>query len=303
MARWLHVAAAQLGPIARAEDRPAVVERLRALLREASGRGAELVVFPECALTPFFPHWWIADERELESWFETVMPNPATQPLFDEAARLRVAFCLGYAELASDAGRARRFNTSLLVGPDGRTIGKYRKIHLPGHAEHRPHNPFQNLEKRYFEVGDLGFRTWQALGAEIGLLICNDRRWPEAWRVLGLAGAELVLLGFNTPRHFPEFPELDPLADFHHLLSLQAGAYQNGAWVVAAAKAGVEEGVEQIGSSAIVAPSGQIVAQSVSLADEVITARIDLDATRTYKEGVWAFARNRRVEHYRRLVE
>ena len=295
--RYLTVAAAQLGPVERHESRRDVVDRLLNLLRQASDRGCQLVVFPECALTPFFPHWWIEDQDQLEAYFETEMPGPQTQPLFDEAARLGIGFCLGFAELAAEGGRRCRFNAAVLVGADGRTIGKYRKIHLPGHAEHRPQNSFQNLEPRYFDLGDLGFRAWSAFGARLGILICNDRRWPEANHVLGFQGVEIVLVGYNTPQYLPEYPEISRLADFHHLLSLQAGAYQNGTWVVAAAKAGMEEGVEQIGSSAVVAPSGEVVALASTRTDELIAYRCDFDLCRTYKEGIFHPA-NRRVEHY-----
>jgi hypothetical protein len=302
MPRCLTIAAAQMGPVARDESRALVVERLFELLRDSHARGAELVLFPECALTAFFPHWWHEDETELDSWYETEMPSAVTKPLFDEAARLRIGFCLGYAELVVEAGVKRRFNSAVLVGPDGQVVGKYRKMHLPGHADHRPGNPFQNLEKRYFEPGDLGFPVWDAYGGRVAMLICNDRRWPEAYRVLGLQGVEAVLIGYNTPRHYPEYPDTDRLADFHHLLSLQAGAYQNGTWVAAAAKSGVEEGVEQIGSSAIVAPSGEVVARSTTLGDERVLHRCDLDVCRTYKEGVF-HPRNRRPEHYGGISE
>jgi predicted amidohydrolase len=302
MARNVTIAAVQLGPITRAETRPQVVERLVGLLRQAKQHGGELVVFTECALTPFFPHWWIEDQAEIDSYFEPSLPGPETQPLFDEVARLNIGFCLGYAELTRIDNQTRRFNASILVERDGRIVGHYRKVHLPGHADHRPRNPFQNLEKRYFEPGDLGFPVFEAFGGKIGMLICNDRRWPESYRCLGLRGCELVLLGYNTPRHYPEYPETDRLSDFHHQLSLQAGAYQNGMWVVAAAKAGVEEGVEQIGGSMIVAPSGEVVAQAATLGDELIIHRCDLDLCRTYKDGVFP-ARNRRVEHYGLLTQ
>lgn len=274
-----------------------VVERLMTLLRQAKQHGCELVVFPECALTPFFPHWWIEDQAEIDSYFEESLPGPLTRRLFDEAARLEVGFCLGYAELTTDDDRPRRFNSAVLVERDGQIVGRYRKVHLPGHADHRPDNPFQNLERQFFEPGDLGFPMFEALGAKCGMMICNDRRWPESYRCLGLQGCELVLLGYNTPRHYPEYPETDRLADFHHQLSLQAGAYQNGMWVVAAAKAGTEEGVDQIGGSMIVAPSGEVVARATTLGDELIFHRCDLDLCRTYQEGVFP-ARNRRVEHY-----
>jgi predicted amidohydrolase len=303
MSRTLVVAAAQMGPIARSASRHDAVDRMVALMEEARRMGAELVVYPEAALTAFFPHWWIDDEAELDDWFEREMPSAATMPLFDAARRMGVGFHLGYCELDLSTGRKRRFNTAILVDRSGRIIGKYRKIHLPGTDQHHPEHPFQNLEKRYFEVGDLGFRAWPAFGGRVGLMICNDRRWPEAWRVLGLQGVELVLLGYNTPVHNPHAPETDDLNNFHNHLSMQAGAYQNGTWAVGVAKAGLEEGVDQIGQSCIVAPSGEIVAQASSLGDEIIVARCDLDRCATYQRHIFNFARHRRPEHYRMLIE
>ena len=303
MARIVTVAVAQLGPIARSESRQDVVTRLLALMKDAARMGADLIVYPEAALTAFFPHWWIADEAELDSWFECEMPSAATRPLFDAARRLGIGFHLGYAELATEDGRKRRFNTAILVGKDGAIIGKYRKIHLPGYADHRPEQPFQNLEKRYFEVGNLGFKVWHAFGGRVGMMICNDRRWPEAYRVMGLQGVELVLLGYNTPVHNPAMPETDDLANFHNHLSMQAGAYANATWVVGVAKAGIEEGVDQIGQSCVIAPSGEIVVQCATLGDELQVARCDLDLCTAYKATIFNFAKHRRVEHYGLIVE
>ena len=106
MTRIVHVAAGQLGPISVDETRKEVVERLVALLQEAAGRGAEVIVFPELALTTFFPRWYVKDLTHADHWYETEMPGPATQPLFDEAKRLGIGFCLGYAERVLDT-RAR----------------------------------------------------------------------------------------------------------------------------------------------------------------------------------------------------
>ena len=303
MPRILTVAMAQLGPIARSESRQAVVARLIGLMEGAARMGADLVVYPEAALTAFFPHWWIDDEDELDAWFEREMPGAATRPLFEAARTLKIGFHLGYAELAVEDGRKRRFNTAILVGKDGAIIGKYRKIHLPGYAERRPEQPFQNLEKRYFEVGNLGFPVWHAFGGRVGLMICNDRRWPEAWRVMGLQGVELVLLGYNTPVHNPAMPETDDLANFHNHLSMQAGAYANATWAVGVAKAGVEEGVDQIGQSCVIAPSGEIVVQCATLGDELQVARCNLDLCTAYKQNIFNFAKHRRVEHYGLIVE
>ena len=303
MARVITVGAAQLGPIARSESRGLVVKRLLDLLGQAQGRGCNLVVFPELALTTFFPRWWMEDPAEIDAFFERDMPGPETRPLFDEAARLGMAFCLGYAELIQEGGRLRRYNTSILVDRAGRLVGKYRKVHLPGHAEHEPWRPFQHLEKRYFDVGDLGFPVWRALDGVLGMCICNDRRWPETYRVMALQGVEMILLGYNTPAHNPPAPEQDALGPFHNHLVMQAGAYQNATWVVGVAKCGREEGCDLIGQSAIIAPSGEIVAQAATLGDELITARCDLDLTRSYKDTIFNFARHRRPEHYRLIVD
>src|SRR5258706_912306 len=256
MSRTITIAAAQTGPIARSENRASVVKRLIALMREAKSMGAGVVAYPEAALRAFFPHWWTEDEAEIDAWFEGEMPGAATKPLFDEARRLGIGFHLGYCELDLSSGKKRRFNSSILVDGHGAIIGKYRKIHLPGHFEHRPGTPFQNLEKRYFEVGDLGFGVWHAYGGVAGMMICNDRRWPEAYRVLGLQGVEMVFCGYNTPVHHPAAPDHDRLGQFHNTLCMQSGAYQNCTWVIGGAKAGAEDGGDMLGGTRAIAPAG-----------------------------------------------
>ena len=308
MPRIITVGAAQLGPIARAETRAQVVDRMLALMDEARGNGCDLIVFPELALTTFFPRWYMESQAEVDSFFEPAMPGPDTQRLFDAAQRLHLGFYLGYGELTEQGGRTRRFNTAITVDKGGRVIGKYRKIHLPGHAEHEPWRRFQHLEKRYFEVGDLGFPAFRAdFGGGrqgiLGMAICNDRRWPETYRVLGLQGVEMILIGYNTPVHNPPAPEHDALSHFHNELVMQSGAYQNGTWVVGVAKAGNEEGVEQIGNSIIVAPSGEIVAACTTAGDELAIARCDLDLCASYKNTTFNFARHREPEQYRMIVE
>ena len=192
MPRHLRAAVAQLGPIHLADSRASVVKRLIALLREAHAGGAEFVVFPELALTTFFPRWWMTDQAEIDRFFEAQMPSPETQKLFELARELKVGFYLGYAELTEEEGQTRRYNTAILVERDGRIVGRYRKVHLPGHSEHLPDAPFQHLEKRYFNVGNEGFKVWRAYDAVVGMCICNDRRWPETYRVMGLQGVEIV---------------------------------------------------------------------------------------------------------------
>ena len=299
--RSLRIGAAQLGPIERTETRTEVVERLIALLRQGSDGGCELVVFPELALTTFFPRWYLDDNpTELDAYYESAMPGPETQALFDEAKSLGVGFYLGYAE---QTPQGNRYNTSVLVERDGSIVAKYRKVHLPGHEEHEPERPFQHLERRYFEEGPDGFDVSNAFGGLIGMALCNDRRWPETYRVMALKGVEVILIGYNTPMHYAPDPSQDALQSFHNQLVMQAGAYQNGTWVVGVAKGGVEEGVDSLAESMIIAPSGQIIAQATTAQDELVVADCDLDWCKHYKETLFDFERYRRPEMYDLIAE
>lgn len=298
MTRRLTVAAAQMGPVERSDTRAEVVDRLMSMLREGASRGARFVGFPELALTTFFPRWHMPIELA-RPFYETEMPGPDTKPLFEEAARLGVGFGLGYALLTGDG---RRRNVYHLVDEMGETIGIFNKVHIPGHAEYEPWRAFQHAERHYFEPGD-DFPVWRAFGGIIGAAICNDRRWPETYRVMGLQGVELVVIGYNTPLHYAPDPTQNPLAAFHNALSLQSGAYQNGTYVMGVAKGGFEEGVESLTNSMIVAPSGQIVAQALTYGDEVIVADLDLDFCTNYKNTLFDFDRYRVPAAYRRITD
>ncbi len=298
--RVINVAVAQMGPIQKDETRDIVVQRMLALMRDAQKQKADLIVYPELALTTFFPRYYYTEQAEIDQWFEREMPNPATQPLFDLARSAGMAISLGYAELTPDN---HRFNTCILTDKEANIIGKYRKVHLPGHAEYDTQRAFQHLEKYYFEPGDLGFPVWRAMGGTFGMCICNDRRWPETYRVMGLQGVEMVLLGYNTPsvnsQKSGEGPEKRL---FHSALVVQSGAYQNSTWVVSVAKAGLEDGHPLIGGSIIANPDGEIVAQCTSEDDELIVHPCDLDDTVFGKETIFDFARHRRIEHYGRIT-
>ena len=242
MTRKIVLAVAQSGPIQKADTRSHTVARLCTMLEDAARRGATLVVFTELALTTFFPREYAEDTASMDSWFEAAMPNPDVQPLFDAAREHDVGFYLGYAELTPTG---QHFNTSILVDQTGQIVGKYRKVHLPGHDQFDPERSFQHLEKRYFEPGDLGFPVWRSMGGLMGMCICNDRRWPETFREMGLQGVELVMLGYNTPSANSQNPEeTTELRKFHNRLSLQAAAYQNSTFIAAAAKAGFNPFIE-----------------------------------------------------------
>ncbi len=298
--RRLGVAVAQVGAVHVSDSRQRTLGRLIALLQEAKSRGADFVVFPELTLATFFPRYWMSQQEAQELYFEHAMPNPKVQALFDEARRLEVGFYLGYAELCPQDGA---FNTSILVNKKGQIIGKYRKVHLPGHSDHKPDAPFQHLEKKYFQVGNDTFKVWELDEVQMGMCLCNDRRWPETWRVMGLQGAEFVALGYNTPSINIHWPEPVHLRMHHHLITLQASAYQNAVWIGAAAKCGVEDGHHMIGGSVIVAPTGEIVAQASTEEDELIYFNADLNLGQPFRDHVFNFAKHRRPEHYQLIVE
>lgn len=304
MTRRITVAAGQLGPISRDETKGEVTKRLVSLLHDAADRGADLIVFPELALTTFFPRWFVPDIEDVEHYYHRSMPDADTQPLFDEARKVGIGFALGYAELDVDEqGTTHHYNTMILVERDGSIVGKFRKVHIPGHEHEETWRSFQHAERHYFEPGPEGFQVWDAFGGRVGMAICNDRRWPETYRVMALDGAELILIGYNTPLHYGPDPTQNALAGFHNHLVMQAGAYQNGAFVVGVAKGGIEESVDSLAQSVIIAPSGQIVAQALTTGDEVVAATVDLDFCQTYRTTVFDFDRYRMPSYYGRLTE
>ena len=316
MSRVITVAAAQLGPIQKAEGRDVAVGRIVRLLDKAYQRGVEVVVLPELALTTFFPRWYVEDLNEADDWYEKTLPSPQTQPIFDAIRKYGLTIYLGYAELTDEVDdngvmRKRRFNTAVIIAPNGEVILKYRKVHLPGHAEFAPHRQAQHLEKRYFEVGNLGFPVVRApigrdnIEVNVGMLICNDRRWPEAWRVLGLQQVELVMLGYNTPARNQDNKgfEAHHLRVAHSQLAIQSGCYQNACFGVAVAKAGTEDGYELFGHSIIVNPQGEIMAMATSWDDELVVADCNLDMCTLGRTTVFNFEAHRRPENYRRIVE
>ncbi|KAF2089408.1 carbon-nitrogen hydrolase [Saccharata proteae CBS 121410] len=324
MPRTIRLAAAQMGATHYNDAREKTLDRMIALLSKAASEGAQMVLFPETAFTTFFPRHLINDPAELDSFFEhgDIVTQAKTKPLFDRASELGIDIAVGFAEKTDDG---ETFNSCVYYhATSGSMLSKYRKIHLPGDFE-----PFADpeatnqLEKRYFKPGNLGFNAFRVPGlcepsAErgdpiLGMMICNDRRWAESWRVLGLQGVEVVLCGYNTAGFAPHLwgssKDADPdeareKALFHHKLVMQAHSYTNACFSVSAARCGLDDGkYDLIGGSCITGPEGEILTESKSLEDEIIVADCDLDLCRAGKERTFDFARHRRVEHYSRITE
>ncbi|CAK3746963.1 related to N-carbamoyl-D-amino acid hydrolase [Lecanosticta acicola] len=336
MSRKISVAAAQVGAINLNASKKETVQRLIKLLHEAAEKKVQLVVFPECTLTTFFPRHFIQSQEDLDHYFEhgeDITQSADVKPLFDEAKAHGVDIVLGYAERTPDG---TGYNTSVYFSASqGKVISKYRKVHLPGRVEpFEDPNATNQLEKRYFKPGDLGFKAFRAPGLVpdaakkstakegentagkgdpiMGMLICNDRRWPEAWRVYTLQGAELLMFGYNTGGHMshlwggtslpPEQAEKKAL--FHSRLVQQANSYMNACFSISSARCGMDDGkYHLIGGSSIVSPEGHVVAEARTNGDELVVAEIDLSECRRGKERTFDYARHRRIETYSLITQ
>jgi N-carbamoyl-D-amino-acid hydrolase len=252
------------------------------LMQEAIREGAAIVAYPEMALTPYFPKR-IRDDAE--QFFSTEVPPAVLGPVIDAARRAGVVWHVGFCERD---GR-RRFNTAVLIDEGGRVCGRYRKSHLPGSNRAEANTSGRVYEPYYFDRGDTGYRVFDTRAARIGIAICQDRRYSETYRCLGLGGAEIALIGYNTPAGARAL-ELNDLV-------MRAGAYENHMFVVGVAKAGVEDGLEMIGGTCVISPLGEVLAGAATTGDELITAKIDLDDTTAARDR-WNFFARRRPEHY-----
>ena len=337
MPRKLTIAAAQVGAINRDASRSTTIGRLLALLDSAASQSAQLVLFPEITFTTFFPRHLFHSRSELDKYFETspdISQAPDTKPLFDLAHKLGVDICVGYAERTPEG---TGYNSCVYYSAhEGRILQKYRKIHLPGTREpFDDPNAVNQLEKRYFEPGNLGFEALRVPGLLpntlkassnmeqtgmvgkgdliVGMMICNDRRWPEPWRCYGLQGVELVLCGYNSCGFAPDLwgasqdisrEDAEKDALFHHSLVMQSNSYMNSCFSISAARCGLDDGkFDLIGGSAIVDPQGHILKEAKTKDDEIVVAEIDLGEVRPGREKTFDFVRHRRVETYGLITE
>jgi predicted amidohydrolase len=223
---------------------------IRAKLREAAGRGAQLVVFPECALTGY------AFGSRAEAWpFAELLPGPATDVLAAECRELNVWAAVGLLERSTDGAM---YNACALVGPAG-LLATYRKAHLPYLGVDR----FTTPGDRPFAVHDLG-------GLRVGMLICYDDSFPEAARCLTLLGADIVLLPTNWPSGAAA------VAKF----LVPARALENHVYYAAVNRVGEEGGFRFIGRSRITGPDGETLAAAEHDKEAILQASVDPAAAR-----------------------
>ncbi|GFZ47070.1 hypothetical protein JCM24511_04812 [Saitozyma sp. JCM 24511] len=278
MPRNIIVAAAQVGAVHKTTPRSEVLARLIALLEQASDKGVKVLVYPETTLTTFFPRYagLDANPAELDEWFEygDITTNPNVTPLISRAKDLGMDIVIGYGEKTTDG---HYFNTCSYIHA-GQEVSKYRKVHLPGNREPYPDPEMvDQLEKRYFEPGDYGFRAFRAPD------LAPTSEDGEA--IVGMMNAD------------PEV--IKARSEFQHLLVMQAHSYTNATFSIAAARAGFDDGkYGLIGCSCIVHPEGHILAQSQTMDDELIVAEIDLEDAKVGKQKVFNFGLHRQPHQY-----
>jgi N-carbamoylputrescine amidase len=246
---------------------------------EAADRGAQIVALQEIFNTIYFPN----RERDPKYFnLAETIPGPTIDCLITKSKERQV---LLLAPIYEKEIPGVYYNSALIIEASGEIVGKYRKMHIP-HSNHL-------IEKFYFKPGNLGFPVFNTRYGKIGILICYDRHFPEGARILGLGGAELILIPVASPR---------PQARDVFVKELMAMAIANQCFVAAINRVGVEVKDEFFGSSLICDPRGEVVAKAGMHNEEVLIADIDLSMVTTVRHS-WQFYRDRRPESYGALIQ
>ena len=268
-------------------DREANLDKAEALVREAAGAGAQAVLIQELFETPYF----CADQKQ--EYFALAQPvegNPVLQRMSALAAELKVVLPVSFFERANNA----HYNSLAMIDADGRSLGVYRKSHIPDGPGYQ--------EKFYFNPGDSGFRVWQTRYGTLGAGICWDQWFPECARAMALMGAEILFYPTAIGSE-PQDPHLK--SKDHWQRTMQGHAAANLTPLVASNRIGREEGdaadITFYGSSFIADATGAKVAEADESARAVITATFDLDALRAQRAS-WGLFRDRRPDLYGPLM-
>jgi N-carbamoylputrescine amidase len=259
------------------------VAQAEELIREAAGRGAQIVLIQELFETPYFPS---CQKSEYIGLARPADGHPMLERMSELAAELGVVLPISFYERANRA----HFNSIALIDADGKRLGIYRKSHIPDGPGYQ--------EKFYFNPGDTGFRVWNTRHAKIGVGICWDQWFPEAARSMSLQGAQLLFYPTAIGSEPPD-PATDSAGAWQRVMQGHAAA--NVVPVVASNRIGTEVGdtcsLTFYGSSFIADHTGALVAEASRDEREVLVTTFDLDAIKRYSDG-WGFFRDRRPDLY-----
>ena len=265
-------------------DKESMIAKHEDLARQAAAEGVQVICFQELFYGPYFG---VVQDSAYYDYAESV-PGPTTERMQALAKELHMVMVLPVYE---EEQPGVLYNTAAVIDADGSYLGKYRKVHIPHVASF--------WEKFYFRPGNLGWPVFDTAVGKIGVTICYDRHFPEGWRMLGLAGAQIV---FNPNASKPG------LSNRLWELEQPTAAGANGYFVGVPNRVGAEEGefgdaaVTFYGTSYFVDPQGNYVGEVGSSEDEEMLIReLDMDLVRVARNN-WQFYRDRRPEMYGQIV-
>ena len=263
-------------------------------IREAARLGAELVLLPELHLGPYFCQ---TEDTAVFDLAEPI-PGPSTEELGRLAKELGVVIV---ASLFERRAPGLYHNTAVVLEKDGSLVGKYRKMHIPDDPGY--------YEKFYFTPGDIGFKPIETSVGKLGLLVCWDQWYPEAARLMALAGADLLLyptaIGWNPDDSLEEQQrQLDAW------ITIQRGhAVANGLAVLSCNRVGHEsdpspnsQGIQFWGNSFVAGPQGEFLAHADEQETRLLLVELDLGRSEDVRR-IWPFLRDRRIDEYGGLVK
>jgi N-carbamoylputrescine amidase len=255
------------------------------MMADASAAGAQLIVFPEMSVDPFFPQY--RAEKRFFDWGVPV-PGPLTDQFQAEATRLGLATVIN---LFEQAAPGRYYDCSPVFDTGGSYVGKQRMTHIlegPGYNE-----------RYYYWPGNSGYPVFEVGSAttgpiRIGVAICYDRHFPEGMRALALGGAELIVVPTATASLEAEYRAVWEI-------EMQAAAVANGLFIAVANRAGVDDTLSFFGSSFAVDPYGRVLARAPENDVALLLVDLDLDLVEQARRDM-PFMRDRRPETYAPLI-
>ncbi|HET6724426.1 MAG TPA: carbon-nitrogen hydrolase [Gammaproteobacteria bacterium] len=263
-------------------------------IRKAAGNGARLVLLQELHAGPYFCQ---REDTQVFDWAEPI-PGPTTEALGNVARELGIVIV---ASLFERRTAGLYHNTAVVIESDGSIAGRYRKMHIPDDPGY--------YEKFYFTPGDLGFEPVDTSVGKLGVLVCWDQWYPEAARLMALAGADLLLyptaIGWAA-----EDDKAEQARQRDAWVTVQRGhAVANGLPVLACNRTGFEpdpgddgNGIEFWGSSFVCGPQGEVLAQSPADRADVLVVDIDLSRSEDVRR-IWPYLRDRRIDAYDDLLK
>ncbi|KAA1159976.1 carbon-nitrogen hydrolase [Pseudoalteromonas distincta] len=263
-------------------------------IREAAQKGAKLVVLQELHRSLYFCQTENVDVFDLA---ETI-PGPSSNTLGELAKELSIVIV---ASLFEKRATGLYHNTAVVLEQDGSIAGKYRKMHIPDDPGF--------YEKFYFTPGDIGFEPIQTSVGKLGVLVCWDQWFPEAARLMAMAGAEVLI--------YPTAIGWDPNDDIAEqtrqkdawVISQRAHAVANGVPVISCNRVGHEsdpsaqsDGISFWGNSFIAGPQGELLAEANNTDEQILVVEIDQKRSENVRR-IWPFLRDRRIDHYKDLTK